>query len=150
MKKDFNKWYDSLTDTIANYEYYVDFTEVYKNIDRIKIPLSLLSTLIGSKNIEKEFDKLIIDYPEVIECIPLLIAVRKKQIKIIDKSSQLIFNFNKMNDFNLLKRFMNKTGLFDLIQNHIRNNLFDYVMGIEVGLASNSRKNKGGHLMEAD
>ena len=43
---------------------------------------------------------------------------------------------------------MKKTGLFDLIQNHIINNLVDYVLGVETGLDSNGRKNRGGHLME--
>ena len=45
-------------------------------------------------------------------------------------------------------RFMKESGLFDLLQNHIINNLYDYVLGIEVGLDSNGRKNRGGHLME--
>ena len=44
--------------------------------------------------------------------------------------------------------FMKKTGLFDLIANHVINNLVDYVTGVEVGLDSNGRKNRGGHLME--
>ena len=35
-----------------------------------------------------------------------------------------------------------------MLQNHIINNLYDYVLGIEVGLDSNGRKNRGGHLME--
>ena len=43
---------------------------------------------------------------------------------------------------------MRKTGLFDLLQNHIINNLYDYVLGVEVGLDSNGRKNRGGYLME--
>ena len=43
---------------------------------------------------------------------------------------------------------MRETGLFDLIQNHIVNNLYDYVLGVESGLNSNARKNRGGHLME--
>lgn len=43
---------------------------------------------------------------------------------------------------------MRKTGLFDLISEHIINNLVDYVTGVEVGLDSNGRKNRGGHLME--
>ena len=44
--------------------------------------------------------------------------------------------------------FMEKTGLFDLLSNHIINNLYDYVTGVETGLDSNGRKNRGGHLME--
>lgn len=43
---------------------------------------------------------------------------------------------------------MHKTGLFSLISEHLINNLVDYVTGIEVGLDSNGRKNRGGHLME--
>ena len=43
---------------------------------------------------------------------------------------------------------MRKTGLFDLIKNHLVNNLVDYVTGVETGLDSNGRKNRGGHLME--
>lgn len=45
-------------------------------------------------------------------------------------------------------KFMKETGLFDLLENHIINNLYDYVLEIEVRLDSNGRKNRGGHLME--
>ena len=44
--------------------------------------------------------------------------------------------------------FMRKTGLFDLLENHIIHSLVDYVTGVETGLDSNGRKNRGGHLME--
>ena len=43
---------------------------------------------------------------------------------------------------------MRETGLFDLLENHIVNNLVDYATGVETGLDSNGRKNRGGHLME--
>ena len=43
---------------------------------------------------------------------------------------------------------MKHTGLFDMLQNHIISNLYDYVTGVEVGLGSNGRKNRGGHQME--
>ena len=43
---------------------------------------------------------------------------------------------------------MEHTGLFDLLENHIINNLVDYATGVETGLDSNGRKNRGGHLME--
>lgn len=44
--------------------------------------------------------------------------------------------------------FMRKTKLFDLLENHIVSNLVDYATGVETGLDSNGRKNRGGHLME--
>ena len=40
------------------------------------------------------------------------------------------------------------SGLFDLIANHLINNLVDYALGVETGLDSNGRKNRGGHQME--
>ena len=43
---------------------------------------------------------------------------------------------------------MKETGLFDLLSNRIVKDLVDYVLGVEVGLDSNGRKNRGGHLME--
>ena len=46
------------------------------------------------------------------------------------------------------KIFMRKTGLFDLLENRLAGNLVDYATGVETGLDSNGRKNRGGHLME--
>ncbi len=148
MKRNFKEWFADFTDTIATYEYYTDFNVVYRNIDKIKVELNILNSLIGSKNIENEFDALFKKYPEIRKCLPLLIAVREKEIKVIDEGEKLKYNFTNINDIELLKRFMRKTGLFDLISNHLVNNLVDYATGVEVGLGSNGRKNRGGHLME--
>ena len=146
--RDFNNWFANFTDSIATYEYYTDFEKVYNNIDKIKVELNILNSLIGSKNIEQDFDNLFKKYPEIRKCLPLLIAVREKEIKVIDNGEKLKYNFTNINDIDLLKKFMLKTGLFDLISNHLVNNLVDYVTGVEVGLDSNGRKNRGGHLME--
>lgn len=43
---------------------------------------------------------------------------------------------------------MRKTGLFNMIANHLVNSLVDYALGVETGLDSNGRKNRGGHQME--
>ena len=147
MKKDFNKWFDDFTDRIATYKYYTDFDVVYKNIDKIKIELNILNSLIDSKDIEKDFDDLFKKYPETKKCLPLLIAVRKNEIKVIDEGKRLKYNFAEIDDIELLKRFMRKTGLFDLISKRLISNLIDYATGVEVGLDSNRRKNRGGHLM---
>ena len=148
MKRNFKEWFGTFTDTIATYEYYTDFNTVYKNIDKIKVELNIMNSLVGSKNIEKDFDNLFKKYPEIRKCLPLLIAVREKEIKVVDDGEKLKYNFTNIDDIELLKRFMRKTGLFDLISNHLVNNLVDYATGIEVGLGSNGRKNRGGHLME--
>lgn len=148
MKRNFKEWFNTFTDSIATYEYYTDFNTVYKNIDKIKVELNIMNSLVGSKNIEKDFDNLFKKYSEIRKCLPLLIAVREKEIKVVDDGEKLKYNFTNIDDIELLKRFMRKTGLFDLISNHLVNNLVDYATGVEVGLGSNGRKNRGGHLME--
>ena len=149
MTRNFNDWLSKFKTSIFDYKYYVDFEKIYKNVDKVKVELNILNSLIGSKNIEEEFQNILIKYPETLECIPLLLAVRSREIFVKDEINEYLFKFDKMvysiKDY---IKFMRESGLFDLLQNHIINNLYDYVLGIEVGLDSNGRKNRGGHLME--
>ena len=60
-----------------------------------------------------------------------------------------VFNFAKHNyTIDEYVLFMEKTGLFDLLQNHIIHSLVDYVMGVEVGMDTNGRKSRTGDAME--
>ena len=147
--RDFDKWLALFRPSIADYKYFVDFDKVFKNVEAVKIPLNILNSLIGSKNIEVEFENILAKYPETLRCIPVLLAKRELDIMAMDEEGQNDFHFNEFNyDIPEYTKFMRKTGLFDLIQNHVVNNLVDYVTGVETGLDSNARKNRGGHLME--
>lgn len=149
MTRDFNNWLSGFRDSIADYGYYVDFEKVHRNVDSIKVELNILNSLIGSKSIETEFEILVDKYPEVLKCIPLLLAVRANEIYAIDGDGEFTYNFKKPDlSIEQYEVFMRKTGLFDLMENHIINNLVDYATGVETGLDSNGRKNRGGHLME--
>lgn len=148
-KRDFNVWLSKFRYSISDYKYYIDFDNVYKNVENIKIELNIMNTLIGCKNIEEEFENIVKKYPETLKIIPTLIAKREFEIYCTDGNGSYNYNFKKMNyNIEQYKYFMNKIGLFDLLQNHLINNLVDYVLGIETGLNSNGRKNRGGHLME--
>ena len=147
--RNFSEWLLGFRDSIADYGYYIDFEKVHRNVDSIKIELNILNSLIGSNNIETDFENLINKYPETLKCIPLLLAVRSNEIYAIDGDGDYTYNFKNPNlSVEQYKVFMRKTGLFDLIENHIVNNLVDYATGVETGLDSNGRKNRGGHLME--
>ena len=149
MKRNFNEWLGEFRESIADYSYYIDFPKIHKNVDAIKVELNILNALVGSQNIEQEFDYLIAKYPETLKCIPILLAVRSDEIYAMDEDGEYNYNFNEMNySVEQYKVFMRKTGLFDLIANHIISNLVDYATGVETGLDSNGRKNRGGHLME--
>lgn len=149
MKRNFDEWLSEFRGSIANYEYYIDFNKIYSNINKIKVELNILNSLIGSQNIEEEFESILLKYPEALKCIPLLLAVRASEIYAVDSEGEYKYNFKNQNySIEQYKIFMRKTGLFDLLQNHIINNLVDYATGVETGLDSNGRKNRGGHLME--
>lgn len=121
--------------SIATAQYYTDFEKVIRNVENVKVELNILNSLIGSKNIEHDYDLLVEKYPSVTSVIPILVAVRAGEIPLCDGNADL-------------KKFMRDVGLFNLIQNHLVNNLVDYVYGVEVGLDSNGRKGRGGMLME--
>ena len=157
FKRNFDTWLDSFRNSIATYGYYIDFEKVHHNVGAIKVELNILNALIGSANIKADFEALLKKYPEVLPCIPLLLAVRLKEkdskIYCQDENGGYLYEFdNKKLDplisFEQYSYFMEKTGLFDLLQNHVIHNLVDYVTGVETGLDSNGRKNRGGHLME--
>lgn len=147
--RDFDKWLAGFRPSIADYKYYVDFEKVFRNVAAIKVPLNILNTLVGSRHIEEEFVSLLTQYPETLECVPVLLAKRGSEIKAIDSEGEMSFRFDKPNyPYGEYVKLMRKTGLFDLLENHIVHNLVDYVTGVETGLDSNGRKNRGGHLME--
>jgi len=150
MKRDFETWLASFRLSISPYSYYVDFDTVYQNAEKYKVELNILNSLIWSKDIKSDFIKLINEYPKVLQCVPTLLAVRQSEIFVLDESwKELLFDFKKKNysseDFAV---FMEKTWLFDLFQNHLINNCYDYVLWVECWLNSNARKNRWWHLME--
>ncbi len=149
MSRDFDKWLSGFRASISGYDYYSDFEKVIRNVDSIKIELNILNTLVGANNIEDEFERIVKRYPETLSCIPILLAVRGEEIYAQDEDGAYLYNFKNMNhDIDRYKMFMRKTGLFDMLSKHIVNNLVDYVLGVETGLDSNGRKNRGGHQME--
>ena len=71
--------------------------------------------------------------------------MRGTEIYAQDEEGAFTYNFKKMNySVEQYEKFMEKTGLFDLLSHHLVNNLIDYALGVETGLDSNGRKNRGG------
>ena len=148
MVRNFSKWLETFRPSINSYNYYTDFDKIYKNAERFKTEIFILNSIVGSKNIELDFEKILNKYPECLKAVPILLAVRSSEIYCQDENGAVIYDFNNLNNnIEQYKYFMRKTGLFDLLANHVAN-LYDYVTGVETGLDSNGRKNRGGHQME--
>ena len=114
---------------------------MFANVDALRIELNILNSLIGSRNIEADFEDIIERYPETLKCIPILLAKREMDISAMDEEGAFCYNFVARNyPTSQYKVFMRKTGLFDLMENHLINNLVDYVIGVETGLDSNGRR----------
>lgn len=140
---------------ITLWNYFVNWEKVHKNIKPIEKELNLLNVLIGKDDIEKEVYDLIKEYPQVIKAFPFLIAFRSTSVSILIDETNFIykdydFKHRLMSDEDCkdLAIFFMQSGLGDLMKDKKVKNLVDYVTGVEVGLDSNGRKNRGGTLME--
>ncbi len=155
MQKDFTKFIDTLKNSIKTWEYFVNWEKVFENKAKYEITLNKLNYLLGKDDLENEFNILFKDNPEVFKALPALLAVRESKLEIfdIDANDVEFFDFGSEVEYsegNAKKyfSFIEKTGLGKLFKDDGVKNLVDYVFGVEVGLDSNGRKNRGGKIME--
>ena len=94
MTRDFDAWLNTFRKSINEYTYYVDFPKVYNNVDSIKIELNILNSLIGSKDIENDFETILKKYPETLKCIPIILAVRASEIYCQDDNGAFTYNLD--------------------------------------------------------
>ena len=73
------------------------FNKIYSNINKIKVELNILNSLIGSQNIEEEFESILLKYPETLKCIPLLLAVRASEIYAVGSEGE--YKYKKKNSY---------------------------------------------------
>lgn len=105
--------------------------------------------MIGQENMEAAVAQLWAENPKVFSVLDVLVAVRRKDKK---KAIDAAGNVRLISDYfetpEQVVLFLNETGLTEVFQDRLIKNLVDYVFGIEVGLDSNARKNRSGHIME--
>lgn len=145
----FADWLKTFRKSINGYGYYVNFSKIVENVRNLKVEIKILESLVDSKKIEDEFVSIVKEYPKCLKAIPILLAVRESKIYCQDENGAFTYDFENANySIEQYVYFMRRTGLFDMLQHHIISNLYDYVTGVETGLDSNGRKNRGGHQME--
>ncbi len=145
---------------ITQWDYYVNWDKVYRGVLPYEKELNLLNVLIGKDDIFTELTNLILEYPKVVNAIPLLLAIRFKTKKdqefniLIDPVNYQYDNFDlsikepNQEEARSIATFFINSGLGKLVQDKKVKNLVDFATGVEVGLDSNGRKNRGGHQME--
>jgi type II restriction enzyme len=152
----FLKITESFKEKITRWDYFVNWEKVSINVKMFEKELNILNYLIGKENLEKEAFDLFKRYPETIKAIPTLLAVREGAIDVLIETKN--FKYKNLNFFqfeytdseiNDIVEFIIKTGFGNLILKKQIKNFVDYATGVEVGLDSNARKNRGGTLMES-
>lgn len=151
----FEKITSSFKEKITQWDYFVNWDKVIINVKLFEKELNLLNYLVGKENLEQEAFELLKKYPETIRAIPTLLAVRGGSIDVlIDKKNFKYINIDFFQtiysdaEIKEVVDFIINTGLGALIKNKQLKSFVDYATGVEVGLDSNGRKNRGGTLME--
>ena len=147
-QKKFYLFLSQLKETNATLGSFVDFNKVNQNTEKILIKLNQLNYLLGKDNLEESVYLLFEENKAVFEVLDILIAIRKgSNKKVINSLGEFVFISDYFKTPELVTEYIKETGLENIFKNKKITNLVDYVFGIEVGLDSNARKNRGGNNM---
>ncbi|WP_081957225.1 DpnII family type II restriction endonuclease [Clostridium sp. HMP27] len=159
----------SLLETNRGFNFYVNWERPVTIINQYNIELNTLNALVKNKNYDEDFKKIVKRFPTVINVLPALFALSKDERENLKKGKEVLkviniesmeddlleYRFNFEEDEKLTEEeiekyldFTKKIGLKYLFTDLLEKHLVDYLMGCEVGLDSNARKNRGGLAFE--
>jgi len=144
---DFPNFVDELSATNATLDYFTDFKKASSNVAKIEVKLNTLNYLLGKPNIKESIRELYQENPNVFSVLNILVAVRKDNQKVNSRNSDVVEISSYAASAEKAYEYICDTGLAEVFKNKEITNLVDYVFGIEVGLDTHNRKNRGGKLM---
>lgn len=148
MSEQFKVFLSQLSETNATLDYFTDFKKIKGNVNKIAIKLNQLNYLIGKENLKEAVNELYEENPKVFSVLDILIAIRKnKNAKTFNNKGEIVLLDTYFTSPELIVEYIEETGLAEVFRNKNVTNLVDYVFGIEVGLDTNARKNRGGNNM---
>ncbi len=148
MSEQFENFVSQLSETNATLDYFTDFRKIKSNVSRISIKLNQLNYLIGKENLKLAIEELFEENAKVFDVLDILIAVRKNKItKTFNRDGEIVQLQSYFEAPDKIYEFIEDTGLSEIFRNKDITNLVDYVFGVEAGLDTNARKNRGGENM---
>ncbi len=148
MSEQFKIFLSQLSETNATLDYFTDFKKIKGNVNKIAIKLNQLNYLIGKTDIKAAVKELYEENPKTFEVLDILIAIRKnKNAKTFNNKGEIVLLSSYFTSPESICEYIEETGLGEIFRNKDVKNLVDYVFGIEVGLDTNARKNRGGENM---
>ena len=149
MEKNFSIFMNQLAETNATLDFYTDFSKIRENVRSMEIKLNTLNYLIGKQDLESAVKELWDNDKRVFSILDILIATRKEQNKkYLDDMGKPHLIHELLNSYEGIMKFLNETGLADVLKDKNIKNLVDYVFGVEAGLDTHARKNRSGDITE--
>lgn len=149
MNKDFDLFMSQLAETNATLDFYTDFSKICENVRSIEIKLNTLNYLIGKSDLAAAVKELWDNDKSVFSILDILIATRQDQHKkYLDDMGKAHLVHELLDSYDGVMKFLNETGLTDVLGNKDIKNLVDYVFGVEAGLDTHARKNRSGDITE--
>ncbi len=145
MNKKLEKYIETLTLTNRTLDQLVDVYKVQNNMNKIQMDLNALNYILGN-SVEETMNK--IDHlwesnKECFKTLLLILAIKENKMLVVEDGIDVeILEFIKTKEG--VKNLLNKTNMISLLSNGSIKNLVDYCYGIEVGMDTNARKNRGG------
>ena len=150
MNKKLEKYIETLTLTNRTLDQLVDVYKVQNNMNKIQMDLNALNYILGN-SVEETMNK--IDHlwesnKECFKTLLLILAIKENKMLVVEDGIDVeILEFIKTKEG--VKNLLNKTNMISLLSNGSIKNLVDYCYGIEVGMDTNARKNRGGSKIES-
>lgn len=147
-----NSFSKTILTTNRTCDFFVNWKKVRNNVEKYKFEIGTLSALANSTEFDKDLRRMLSEYPKVAKILPLLIAVRDCKFDILENIETIdvvcldIKDSLSQDDIEKLIIFAKKTGIEELFKTI--KVLHDYLIGVEVGLDTNARKNRSGNFME--
>ena len=145
--------FEKFVGTLQNYYdagYYVDWSKVRQKVAPFRRELALLSTLCDEDDRECAARNLLRDYPQVLPVLPILIGCRGEVQMVENAGEARVTQYPFVSASQCLSekevehytQFLLSSGVLQLLRQI--SSVGDYVTGVEVGMDTNARKNRGG------
>ncbi|PID90198.1 MAG: restriction endonuclease [Bacteroidetes bacterium] len=147
-KASFDEFIDTLCVTKRGLDIFCDFEKINDRVKPIAVKLNQLNYLIGEEDLAGAVHSIWLENPRAFEVLPILIAVRSGDEMVLGSDGEPRSIASYLTDEASVVEYIRGTGLDKVLQSKRVKNLVDYVFGVETGLDTNGRKNRGGHLMK--
>ncbi|BCZ19415.1 Type II restriction enzyme [Helicobacter sp. NHP19-012] len=141
----FTEFLATLQKTNRTLDFFVDWQKCLENRKKTRLYATHLNALLGvsALDLPAKVAQLFKDNQEAFSLLPLLLAIRNPKELVKQGTLQDYLQSPKG-----ICTLLHESGLFEILSTHKVKDLNDLILGIEVGLDSNARKNRSGALME--